>query len=131
MTTSRSKRSADTRDGPRRRDGRVPVSGKWPGAGWLNASAVALSIFVGAAHEHDSLVNLGKLVGEGEEAGIPVLAATAVGMPQGTWWDTNTRSPTFTRSTSSDLRPLVQSSAGRETERSLLLPNLTSLSSHV
>src|SRR5436190_9061640 len=28
----------------------------------LNASAVALSIFVGAAHEHDSLVNLGKLV---------------------------------------------------------------------
>src|SRR3989442_13098039 len=54
MTTSRSKRSEDTRDGPRRRDGRVPVSGKWPGAGWLNASAVALSIFVGAAHDHDS-----------------------------------------------------------------------------
>src|SRR3989454_8875255 len=45
----------------------------------LNASAVALSIFVGAAHEHDSLVNLGKLVDEGEEAGIPVLAVTAVG----------------------------------------------------
>src|SRR5256886_15386569 len=45
----------------------------------LNVSAVALSIFVGAAHEHDSLVNLGKLVDEGEEAGIPVLAVTAVG----------------------------------------------------
>lgn len=45
----------------------------------LNASAVALSIFVGAPHEHDSLVNLGKLVDEGEEAGIPVLAVTAVG----------------------------------------------------
>jgi putative autoinducer-2 (AI-2) aldolase len=45
----------------------------------LNASAVALSIFVGAAHEHDSLVNLGKLVDEGEEAGMPVLAVTAVG----------------------------------------------------
>ena len=45
----------------------------------LNASAVALSIFVGAAHEHDSLVNLGKLVDEGEEVGIPVLAVTAVG----------------------------------------------------
>src|SRR2546427_47425 len=45
----------------------------------LNASAVALSIFVGAAHEHDSLVNLGKLVDEGEEAGVPVLAVTAVG----------------------------------------------------
>src|SRR5436309_1321309 len=48
----------------------------------------------------------GKLVDEGEEAGIPVLAVTAVGMPQGTWWDTDTRSPSFTRSTSSDLRPL-------------------------
>src|SRR5256886_4442443 len=45
----------------------------------LNVSAVALSIFVGAAHEHDSLVNLGKLVDEGEEAGMPVLAVTAVG----------------------------------------------------
>jgi putative autoinducer-2 (AI-2) aldolase len=45
----------------------------------LNASAVALSIFVGATHEHESLVNLGKLVDEGEEAGMPVLAVTAVG----------------------------------------------------
>src|SRR3989475_750211 len=45
----------------------------------LNASAVALSIFVGATHEHDSLVNLGKLVDEGEDAGVPVLAVTAVG----------------------------------------------------
>src|SRR6266480_3037863 len=45
----------------------------------LNASADALSIFVGAAHEHDSLVNLGKLVDEGEEVGMPVLAVTAVG----------------------------------------------------
>jgi len=45
----------------------------------LNASAVAMSIFVGAPHEHESLVNLGKLVDEGEEAGIPVLAVTAVG----------------------------------------------------
>src|SRR3989442_7585115 len=45
----------------------------------LNASAVALWIFVGAAHEHDSLVNLGKLVDEGEDAGVPVLAVTAVG----------------------------------------------------
>src|SRR5216684_2740703 len=45
----------------------------------LNASAVALSIFVGAPHEHDSLVNLGKLVDEGEEVGVPVLAVNAVG----------------------------------------------------
>ena len=45
----------------------------------LNVSALAMSIFVGAKHEHDSLVNLGKLVNEAEEYGIPVLAVTAVG----------------------------------------------------
>ena len=45
----------------------------------LNATALALSIFVGAQYEHESLVNLGKLVDEGEEYGIPVLAVTAVG----------------------------------------------------
>ena len=45
----------------------------------VNASAVALSIFVGAPREHESLVNLGKLVDEGEEIGMPVLAVTAVG----------------------------------------------------
>ncbi len=45
----------------------------------LNASAVALSVFVGAPHEHDSIVNLAHLVNEAEEFGIPVLAVTAVG----------------------------------------------------
>lgn len=45
----------------------------------LNASALALSIFIGAPYEHESLVSLGKLVDEGEEYGIPVLAVTAVG----------------------------------------------------
>lgn len=45
----------------------------------LNVSAVALSVFVGAPHEHESLVNLARLVDEGEEAGMPVLAITAVG----------------------------------------------------
>jgi putative autoinducer-2 (AI-2) aldolase len=45
----------------------------------LNASAVAMSIFVGAKYEHNSLVNLGNLVNEAEEYGIPVLAVTAVG----------------------------------------------------
>ncbi len=45
----------------------------------LNVSAVALSVFVGAPHEHESLVNLSRLVDEGEEAGIPVMAITAVG----------------------------------------------------
>lgn len=45
----------------------------------LNVSAVAMSIFVGSAHEHQSLVSLAKLVDEGEDHGIPVLAVTAVG----------------------------------------------------
>lgn len=45
----------------------------------LNVSALAMSIFVGAPHEHESLVSLGNLVNEGEEYGIPVLAVTAVG----------------------------------------------------
>ncbi len=45
----------------------------------LNVSALALSIFVGAKYEHNSLVNLGNLVNEAEEYGIPVLAVTAVG----------------------------------------------------
>jgi putative autoinducer-2 (AI-2) aldolase len=45
----------------------------------LNVSALAMSIFVGAKHEHDSLVSLGNLVNEAQEFGIPVLAVTAVG----------------------------------------------------
>jgi len=45
----------------------------------LNVSAVALSVFVGSPHEHQSLVNLSKLVDDGQSAGIPVLAITAVG----------------------------------------------------
>lgn len=45
----------------------------------LNASAVALSIFVGTEHEHQTLANLAKLVDECEDYGIPVLAVTAVG----------------------------------------------------
>ena len=45
----------------------------------LNASAVALSIFVGTDHEHQSLLNLGALVNEAQEVGMPVLAVTAVG----------------------------------------------------
>lgn len=45
----------------------------------LNVTAMALSIFVGSAHEHQTLANLGRLVNEGEEHGIPVLAVTAVG----------------------------------------------------
>ncbi len=45
----------------------------------LNASAVAVSIFVGADHEKESLDNLAKVVDEGERYGMPVLAVTAVG----------------------------------------------------
>lgn len=45
----------------------------------LNASAVALSVFVGSPHEHQSLVSLAKLVDEGEATGMPVMAITAVG----------------------------------------------------
>jgi putative autoinducer-2 (AI-2) aldolase len=45
----------------------------------LNASCLALSIFVGSKYEHQTLTNLGKLVDEGEKYGIPILAVTAVG----------------------------------------------------
>jgi putative autoinducer-2 (AI-2) aldolase len=45
----------------------------------LNACAVGLSIFVGTDYEHDSLLNLAKLVDEGEKYGMPVMAVTAVG----------------------------------------------------
>jgi putative autoinducer-2 (AI-2) aldolase len=45
----------------------------------LNVSAVALSIFIGTQHEKQTLVNLGRLVDEGEEFGMPVMAITAVG----------------------------------------------------
>ncbi len=45
----------------------------------LNVSAVALSIFVGTEHEKQTLLNLGKLIDEGEEFGMPVMAITAVG----------------------------------------------------
>jgi 3-hydroxy-5-phosphonooxypentane-2,4-dione thiolase len=45
----------------------------------LNVSAVALSVFVGAPHEHESLVHLSELVDAGEEYGVPVMAITAVG----------------------------------------------------
>lgn len=45
----------------------------------LNVSAVALSIYVGAEYEHETLINLAKLIDEGHKYGIPVLAVTAVG----------------------------------------------------
>lgn len=45
----------------------------------LNVSAVALSIFVGAPNEKETLLNLTKLVDDAYKYGIPVLAVTAVG----------------------------------------------------
>ncbi len=45
----------------------------------LNATAVSISIFVGAPNEKQTLLNLGRLVDEGEEYGMPVMAITAVG----------------------------------------------------
>jgi len=45
----------------------------------LNASAVAISIYIGTEHEHQTLMALGKLVDEGQRYGMPVLAVTAVG----------------------------------------------------
>ncbi len=45
----------------------------------LNAAGVALSIYVGAEHEHQTLMNLSALVNEAERYGIPVLAVTAIG----------------------------------------------------
>ena len=45
----------------------------------LNAAGLALSIFVGAEGERETLLNLAALVDEGEKYGIPILAVTAVG----------------------------------------------------
>jgi 3-hydroxy-5-phosphonooxypentane-2,4-dione thiolase len=45
----------------------------------LNASCLALSVFVGSKYESQTLTNLAKLVDEGQRFDIPVLAVTAVG----------------------------------------------------
>ncbi|MCL4542390.1 MAG: 3-hydroxy-5-phosphonooxypentane-2,4-dione thiolase [Deltaproteobacteria bacterium] len=45
----------------------------------LNASAVALSIFIGSKNERQGVINLARLVDKGNRYGIPVLAVTAVG----------------------------------------------------
>ncbi len=45
----------------------------------LNVACVALSIFVGTSHEKQTLVNLSKLVDQGQEFAMPVMAITAVG----------------------------------------------------
>jgi len=45
----------------------------------LNVAAVGISVFVGSEYEKESLLNLARLVDEGEKYGIPVMAVTAVG----------------------------------------------------
>jgi putative autoinducer-2 (AI-2) aldolase len=45
----------------------------------LNVSAVAFSIYLSSEHEHQTLINLARLIDEGQNYGIPVLAVTAVG----------------------------------------------------
>ena len=45
----------------------------------LNAAAVGVSVFIGSDYEHQTLMNLSKLVNECENYGIPVMAVTAVG----------------------------------------------------
>jgi 3-hydroxy-5-phosphonooxypentane-2,4-dione thiolase len=48
-------------------------------AGRLNAAAVAVQVFIGGEYETQSVHNMTRLVDEGQRAGIPVLAVTAVG----------------------------------------------------
>lgn len=45
----------------------------------LNAAGMALSIFVGSPHQHQTIANLATLIDAGERYGIPVIAVTAVG----------------------------------------------------
>lgn len=45
----------------------------------LNVSGMALSVYVGAEYEHQTLVAFSDLIDAGYEAGIPILAVTAVG----------------------------------------------------
>jgi putative autoinducer-2 (AI-2) aldolase len=45
----------------------------------LNAAAVAVQVFVGGEFETQSVHNMTRLVDEGQRAGMPVLAVTAVG----------------------------------------------------
>jgi len=45
----------------------------------LNVCAVAISIYVGTVHQHQTLMALSELINEAEDYGIPTLAVTAVG----------------------------------------------------
>ncbi|NLF51488.1 MAG: 3-hydroxy-5-phosphonooxypentane-2,4-dione thiolase [Leptolinea sp.] len=45
----------------------------------LNASGVAVSIYIGAEHQHKSLMNLAHMINSASTLNLPVLAVTAVG----------------------------------------------------
>ena len=45
----------------------------------INASLITCSVYVGAEFEKQSIENLSKIINEGQDYGIPVLAVTAVG----------------------------------------------------
>ena len=40
----------------------------------VNAQAVGVSVFIGSEYEHQTLMNLSRLVNECEDYGIPVMA---------------------------------------------------------
>ena len=50
----------------------------------MNAAAVGISVYVGSAYEHQSLMALAKLVNDCQPYNIPVMAVTAVGRELGT-----------------------------------------------
>lgn len=45
----------------------------------LNVSALAVQVYIGGVHEHQSIGNLAKVINEGSRYGIPTLAVTGVG----------------------------------------------------
>jgi putative autoinducer-2 (AI-2) aldolase len=45
----------------------------------INASAMAVQVYIGGEHEHQSIGNLAKVVDAGNRCGIPTLAVTGVG----------------------------------------------------
>jgi putative autoinducer-2 (AI-2) aldolase len=49
----------------------------------LNAAAVAVSVFVGAEHQHQTLLNLSHMINDAARFDLPVLGVTAVGKALG------------------------------------------------
>jgi 3-hydroxy-5-phosphonooxypentane-2,4-dione thiolase len=45
----------------------------------LNASALAVQVYIGGVHEHESIGNLVKVVDSGNRYGVPTMAVTGVG----------------------------------------------------